>query len=87
MRHPKNPIIMQIQGCLIDCSEIANILCAEATNSDARLITIGFRGCDRTIDLEFADHEGAAIFVAEMKRGMLASITGNPDYLDGRESL
>ena len=82
-RHPRHNVIFQTGMCVFDCSAVANIIVVADNETGPHYLLLGFHGSDRTIRIGVEDREAAVDMVAHIKRGMVASLTGDWGLLDG----
>lgn len=62
--------ILQIRECVIDCSDVSNILAMYDDSAPQTTVVVGFCGSPRTIQLVCEDHESAILVVAAIRQRM-----------------
>ena len=75
MRHPKHKVVLQIEGCVIDCSAVCSVTIM-ASDRNKYFLAVGFLASERTITLPVGDKEEAYIILSYIKKGMVAAAEG-----------
>lgn len=81
MRHPKHKVVLQIEGCVIDCSAVCSVTIMRE-GDDRYFLAVGFIASERTITIPATDKEHAYITLACIKRGMVAAAEGGHGLIE-----
>ena len=84
MRHPKHKVVLQIEGCVIDCSAVCSVTIMREAEG-RYFLAVGFIAAERTITLPVGDKEEAYIILSRIKKGMVAAAEGGHGLLEGDE--
>jgi len=79
MRLPRSAVICQFGDCVIDCGAISSAVVVPVSPQGAHVISIGFYGGDRTLQISVTDREAAVVALGQLRRGMVSAFRGE-DY-------